>query len=696
MSAVDAAAPVRAIREGLTRTIPVLLLGSAALVLRYLPIPHYIAFIESFAGGALADIFTLINSATFGMLSVYMAFSVAYAFAASKTQTPFGAALSAVASFVLLSGLFGAESHLGNLGVHGMASALLAALVSSWAYCRLSRVRRFSLHVFSEGADVVFNYAISMIMPLSLVVSGFALVNYAICRLFAVSSFHQLIINMLSGLFPSSGTTLGSGLLFVALSSLLWFFGVHGSDVLETVSQNLFVPGVQANAAAVAAGLEPAVIINRTFIDVFVLMGGCGSALCLVLCILLFGRQHNTRRLAMMAAAPVLFNINELMVFGLPIVLNATFVAPFLLTPVLCTLTSYAAMAWGLVPLCTQQVQWITPVLFGGWMSTGSMAGALLQALNIGLGVLIYRPFLAAYERRNERWTEAAMAEMRQLLEAEEQGGPAVVLTQHPGAAGSLAKRLAADLGYALDKEVELAMFYQPQYDADGHCLGAEALLRWAHPGCGNIYPPLIIRLAAEAGVLPALERRVLQLALADYPALAQAAGRPGFKLSVNATAAGIQDDSLVDYIISSARQAQLPPQSLCVEITEQDSIHWEQSVSERLERLRHSGILLAVDDFSMGHTSLTWLQNSSFDLVKLDGSLVRDMMTNRRSEEIILSILRLAGTLDFDVLGEYVENQAIRDKLLSLGCRYYQGYCFSPALPLPKLIARLQSERDA
>lgn len=113
----------------------------------------------------------------------------------------------------------------------------------------------------------------------------------------------------------------------------------------------------------------------------------------------------------------------------------------------------------------------------------------------------------------------------------------------------------------------------------------------------------------------------------------------------------------------------------------------------EAFLRIREIGYPMAIDDFSMGHTLLKYLQMNSFDLVKLDGSLVREVVDNPRVREIISSIVYLSQTLHFDVLAEFVETKAQMDALAAIGCMLYQGYLFSAARPLGELTAADQKQ---
>ena len=104
---------------------------------------------------------------------------------------------------------------------------------------------------------------------------------------------------------------------------------------------------------------------------------------------------------------------------------------------------------------------------------------------------------------------------------------------------------------------------------------------------------------------------------------------------------------------------------------------------------------MIAIDDFSMGSTSIKYLQNNHFDMVKLDGAIVREMMSNERSKEIILSIVRLAQSLNFIVLAEFVETEEQIDELKKIGVHYYQGYYFSKAVRVDDFLHVLIDERE-
>ena len=400
--------------------------------------------------------------------------------------------------------------------------------------------------------------------------------------------------------------------------------------------------------------------------------------------LLLFSKSPSTKHLSRITALPMLFNVNEPLVFGLPIVFNPYLFLPFLLAPILFTLTSALSMTLGLVPIATESVKWTMPVIFSGYWATGCLAGSLLQVVNMILGVLLYRPFVMAYDKEKSHSAVTSMRELVSQLEISEKNNAIYMFTERRDAIGTVAKNLVVDMRRAL-KQRELKLFYQPQFDYQHRPAGAEALLRWPHPAYGMVSPPLIIHLAEEAGMLEELETYIIRQAAADMAVIRRRFSAP-FSMCVNITVNTMFSPSfepLLQELVGHGLEAD----SLCFEITEQRALSLTQDAEDTFARIHAMGFRIAIDDFSMGHTSLNYLQKNQFDLVKLDGSLVREIETNSRKRDIISSILYLSESLGFSVVAEYVETQEQKEILNSIGCHLYQGYLFSPAVPISEFL---------
>lgn len=359
-------------------------------------------------------------------------------------------------------------------------------------------------------------------------------------------------------------------------------------------------------------------------------MGGCGSAICLLIALLVFSRNRARRGLGLTAAFPMIFNINELMVFGLPIIFNPIMLIPFLAVPLVCYSVAYVALSAGIVPMITGEVAWTTPIILGGLRATGSAAGALLQLVNVLLGVLIYMPFVRLLDRRTEEEAKSHFEAFLAFFRENEANLAGTRLTDLNDVHGEFAKGLCADLVHDVGRR-KIVLAYQPQYHYDGHCIGVEALLRWQHPVYGYLYPPLVIKLAEEAGFLPALEEAVVLRALADRETVGKRFGE-NVKISFNVTGTTVVTPRFLQFCRQLNAKDPFRGKNLCLEVTEQAALAFNEETRSVFAALREMGLLLAIDDFSMGQTSMNYLKDSMFDIIKLDGSLVKGLFTAGRS----------------------------------------------------------------
>lgn len=677
---------LQCIRSGLVMAMPFLLIGSMSLVFKSFPFAPYQSFIASFAGGILEYLFNAVYNATYGLLSLYITATISINYARiffPPQKFNYGTLFTALIGYGIFCGVGTSDFSVDSLGPHGMFLAILAGLLGSFLYDRFSQKTSGHFHVFTDGADSEFTIALSMVKPIFCSGIIFALIDFVVLKLFDSSNIYILLIHMISRLFVNIENSLAAGILFVFISNLLWFFGIHGSDVLDSVHPHLFSANMEINQTLIAQGQAPSEIVTKTFIDIFVGMGGCGAAICLLITILLFYRKKSSHFLAKLAVLPMIFNINEILIFGLPIVFNPFLVIPFLLTPLIAMITSYFAMAIGLVPFVTDTVEWTTPIFISGYTATGSIAGALLQLFNISIGVLLYLPFVKVFEERKLRNGEKRMEEVVNILKVSEKEGEIIALTALPNLAGTVARNLSNDLKNLLENH-KPTMYYQPQYDSQHNCIGVEALLRWKHPLYGTIYPPLVIKVASESHQLEKLELAIFEKVAEDTPRIMELFG-DDVKISINVSAVTMNRISMED-MIKPFEVHTVNPKHICIEITEQVALQVNPENLFKMQKMKDMGWSFAIDDFSMGSTSLKYLQNNLFDYVKLDGSLVQDMMHNERSERIVASLISLAEELTFSIVAEFVETKEQQQRLYQLGCNIYQGYLYSPAITLEEL----------
>jgi diguanylate cyclase (GGDEF)-like protein len=239
-------------------------------------------------------------------------------------------------------------------------------------------------------------------------------------------------------------------------------------------------------------------------------------------------------------------------------------------------------------------------------------------------------------------------------------------------------KALEQDLVQALERS-ELEIEYQPQFDiASRRMVGVEALLRWQHPKRGRIGPDQFIPLAEDSGMILPIGRWVLEQAC--LRALSwQRQGAHGLRMAVNLSPVQFRDPNLASQAGEILRRSGLAAEQLELEITERVLMEDTEANLQTLSELKALGIRISIDDFGVGHSSLSYLRRFPFDEIKLDRSFVGALDHDPSAAAIVRATLSLSRSLGLDSVAEGVES-AEQLRLLGIeGCRVAQGYYFSP-----------------
>lgn len=666
----------KAVRQGMVMMIPLLVSSAVALMLSSLPIPGYQEFLKNLWNGRISAFLELIRSASEGALAIGLALTTCFSYAMQRKKSrgdAVTAMLAATVSLIGFSGITQRNVSVEALGSHNTFAALFIALGCSALFFKMKDAAFFRIRRHGIGADACYAEAVSGVIPALLVVAFFAILHQVFVAVFHVDSLQEILEIAVRKLIDPTENGLPAAIFILLLAHGMWLVGIHGSYVLGSV--------IYENFGVISEGA----VYNKTFQDVFVCMGGTGSVLCLVAAILLFSRKGSIKNIAKLSFPTVIFNISEIIAFGLPVILNPIFVIPYLLVPVVMCVISYAAIYTGIVPHVVSEVEWTTPVFLSGYLATGSAAGSILQAVCLAAGVLIYLPFLRLFEEQRERRMMKNVKELTEELQRQEEANAIMPLTERRDVLGGTAKVLAEDLKDAL-RDRTLFFLYQPQMNTEGKCIGAEALIRWIHPIAGFIYPPLVIQLAREEKMLHDIETYMFDEAAHTISEIEKEI-HTEFKISVNITNESLLWEDLEYCIADKVSKYHIAPRRLWLEITEQDALISSREVWDKMRRLKEQGHKFLIDDFGMGHTSLLYLQTNYFSVVKLDGSLTKDIMENDRNKDIISAITGLGKTLHFETIAEYVETEKQKDLLLALGCDAFQGYYYSRPIPMTELI---------
>lgn len=674
----------KTIRGGLLLALPFIIAGTAALTLISVPIPVYHEWIAALLDGRVYAVLTAINAYTIQMIPLILLFTMSFSFGKAVCKDEAEILYYPIATFCAYL-IFLSRGALTMEAMFGTTQTFLSiaiTLISCNGLLFFSRCKFADLRNYIPLPGNQFSVVYRMAFPCTAVLLVFASAN-----LFFTPNIQDIAANFHLRLFSSLGDGFFSAFLYILLEHFYWFIGVHGGNILDVVSLHLMEPRILLNAEL----SERVQIYSKTFMDAFVTYGGCGSALSLTAAAYFFGERPHTRHIAKLSAPPCLFNVSEIVVLGLPVICNPVFFIPFLLVPLVNLSLSSFAIQSGLVPAVAHSVEWTTPFLLSGYLATESISGSLLQVVTFILGVYIYKPFIKRYERMEERIFKREFDLLvAETAACEKAGKTPTLLSGH--SFSEVANTLADDLLDAMRDE-KLELYYQPQVQYDGEVYGAEALLRWNHPQAGFVYPPLLIFLASERGFLDELGLYVIERSCRDLQYMVERLPRP-IKISVNLSPVQLDQPIFCDQIRSLLAKYDFAESTMAFELTEQVALMDTAEINERLNQIKEMGILLSMDDFGMGHSSVMYLQESVFDIVKLDGNLVKKILTSERSVDIIRAIDQLALKFNLKVIAEYVETAEQRDLLASLGCYIYQGWLYCKAVPLDDAVAFIKQNQ--
>jgi PTS system cellobiose-specific IIC component len=212
-------------------------------------------------------------------------------------------------------------------------------------------------------------------------------------------AFNDWLSKILVSPLTNAADSIGFALIIVLLQQIFWSVGLHGSNILLGIQAPLMTKLAADNLALFQAHATTGyAVFAGNFLDAYVWLGGSGATIGLLIAIAIASKER--KQLLKIAGGPALFEINEPVIFGLPIVLNPIFIIPFILAPVVMTIVAYVATAIGLVAPCVATMPWVMPPVIGAWIATGGhISGAILAGVNLIISIVIYFPFLIAADK---------------------------------------------------------------------------------------------------------------------------------------------------------------------------------------------------------------------------------------------------------------------------------------------------------
>lgn len=376
------------VRAGMVSVVPLTIIGGLFMIVTFLPLPGWPERVASWR-----PLLEIPVTATFGVLAVFVSMAVGFDLGRRLGQAPAVSAGMSVTVFLMLA--LDPAAHalsMTALGSAGLFTAIVVALVVvrvQKAFDDWNLVIRMPANV----PPIVYESFVSLV-PLTVL-----LTTAWVVRFVGGVDVHALV-QMACAPLVFALNTLPGILTYACLVTLLWSVGINGDNALDAVVAPIFLQYLAANVSAMSAGQPLPFVTANGFFTTFVNVGGTGATLALAL-VLINSRDPGFRSVSRLSLPTQVFQINEPIFFGLPIVLNPIFMAPYVLSALLLTSCTYGLMAAGLIQRPFVNVPWTTPPIIGHYLVTGGdWRAAVWGAVSIGLAMAVYYPFAKRAERR--------------------------------------------------------------------------------------------------------------------------------------------------------------------------------------------------------------------------------------------------------------------------------------------------------
>lgn len=289
-----------------------------------------------------------------------------------------------------------------TLGATGLFTGMIIGVVSVEIFCALRKVDKLKLKM-PESVPPGVARAFEVLIPACITLIIIAVIG-RLAELATGQYLNDLISTYIQGPLGSIGATVPGVIVIYLLIMLFWLVGIHGNNMLSAVKEALFTPIMLKNIETFSktndAYSDELGIFAMAWLQMFGEFGGSGVTIGLVISILVFGKREDNRTIAGISSVPALFNINETVTFGIPMVLNPILGIPFVLAPIATIVVGYILTVIGFCPKAVINTPWTTPPILHGFLTTGAnVMGAVSQAIALVVSIVIYAPFLIAYEK---------------------------------------------------------------------------------------------------------------------------------------------------------------------------------------------------------------------------------------------------------------------------------------------------------
>lgn len=400
---------VVALKDGLLYTMPLTIVGSVFLLLANFPVPAVVNWFDSMGW---IDPLNQAYGATFNIIALIGVIGIAYKYVKNEGYEALNAGVLAAVTFILTTDSF-VVTESGEIvsnvinktwtAGQGMISAIIIGLLVGWIYSWFMKndIRIKMPAGVPEGVANSF----TALIPGFVIVTGATLI-YSFFKFVLDTTFIEAVYAFIQTPLQGLTDSLGGVIVMALMIPFLWFFGIHGSTIVGGIIGSVLTANSLANQAILDSGMALTIenggrIVTQQFLDQFINVTGAGMTIGLVIYMIFFAKSAQCKELGRLGGVPGLFNINEPILFGTPIVMNPFLAIPFIAMPVISGLILYFSIAVGLVPMFGGvMVPWTTPPIVSGFL-VGGWKMAVLQTFILALSFFVYLPFIRKIDKMN-------------------------------------------------------------------------------------------------------------------------------------------------------------------------------------------------------------------------------------------------------------------------------------------------------
>lgn len=395
-----------AVRDGVIGALPLIIVGSFFLIIAFPPIPQDWEIYKFLSQNAAKIL--LPYRMTMYIMALYAVFGMGNSLAKSFKLDGLSGAILSVMAFLLTinpvnvlkdanAGVTGFVIPMANLGSAGLFVGIISTFIAVNIY-RFTQRSNFKITMPEQVPESV-SRSFEALTPTLFVILLFGSITY-----YFGFNWNAAITTLIKPLVYATDS-LPAVMLISLLYGFFWFFGIHGASIVGSIARPLWLTLLEANTTAVAAGVagtQLPSISAEPFYQWFIFIGGAGTTIGLAILLVTVCKSKYAKDLGRIAFFPALFNINEPIIFGAPIVLNVTLAFPFVLTPVVCGVISWFATVLGLVNRVSVNAPWTLPGPIGAYLATGGdFRAIILSIVLILVSILIYYPFVKVWDKQN-------------------------------------------------------------------------------------------------------------------------------------------------------------------------------------------------------------------------------------------------------------------------------------------------------